>query len=143
MLSPDEYNRNIALAWIAELEATPEFKILNPLVQPDATPPTIAHALQEIHGLTSEEVSSRNTPDLGNIPWYTFCCVLELSARTLPSEQLILVDFVVQLQRKKVVDPNTGSVLQHHDIDVWTGLPSMGWALEDDWNVGQLCRISH
>lgn len=126
-------------SYIAGLEATRHFKILSNLAQQDASATTVADALEEIDNITSATLKSNGgrTNPLGDHPWDTWSALLEIVARTAPAQQSGLVRFVIQLQKKTVVDLNTGKPLTHHDLNVWTNLPSLGWAVEDGWNIGE------
>lgn len=110
--------------YINRFESIPEFKALHSLVQPDATA-TGADALHELSRITLAFISSdeSKTKFLGNHIYYTMEVILELAARTAPMQQTKLVNFVIQLQRHAVTDPNTGEALRFHLYDndlVWT-----------------------
>lgn len=110
--------------YIAQIETIQEFKALHSLVQPDATA-TAADALHELNKVTLSFISNNEskTKFLGNHIYYTMEVLLELAARTAPMQQFRLVEFVVQLQRHTVTDPNTGEALKFNLYDndiVWT-----------------------
>jgi len=116
----------------AHLEAYQQFKILNPLAQPDSTA-TVADVLQEIGNLTA--TASNDPKALSLHLWETWWALLEIVACTPPAQQSKLVDFMAQLQKKILTDPATGEPLKSSDLNMWTDLPTFSWALRDGWNI--------
>lgn len=105
------------------------------LVQPDTSAATVTSVLQQIDGLTSTLLSSNDSslaPDhLSNL-WKSIFD--EIIPRTAPPDQSKLVDFIVQLQKKKLVHPANGQEVKSNGEAVWTDLPSLGITLSDCWN---------
>lgn len=121
--------------WLQMLELWPEFKIANMLVQLDMST-AVEDALQELDVLTTSIVSRGiNGLRLGNHIWQLCCAVLELSARTPPTQQSKLVTFIAQLQKKVQTDPKTGPVSTGENQAVWTDMPKLGYTIADAWNV--------
>jgi hypothetical protein len=118
----------------AHQETTQHFKILHPLAQPDAST-TVADVLQEIDNLTA--TASTNPEALSLHLWETWWGLLEIVARTPPTQQSKLVDFMAQLQKKTLTDPATGEQLKSSDLNMWTQLPTFSWALKDGWNTSE------
>jgi hypothetical protein len=61
----------------------------------------------------------------------------DVVARTRPSEQGPLVEFVRTLQQQKVIDPATGDQLrfdQDYDKTLWTEVPNFGINVADYWS---------
>ncbi|KAF2188500.1 hypothetical protein K469DRAFT_660198 [Zopfia rhizophila CBS 207.26] len=62
---------------------------------------------------------------------------MEVAARTAPSQQTALVEFLRKLQQQKVTDPATGQQLKYdedYNKTVWTEVPNFGITVADDWN---------
>lgn len=126
-----------------EVEAMEEFKILTKLVQPDQ-PFTATEALQEIDTLTSAAMSSDKSK-VGEHTWSTFRAILAIAGWTAPPQQSKLVEFFVQLQKKKVLDPSTGEAVkidESHGEELWTGLPTFALNILDaEWMIGKYLPI--
>lgn len=67
-------------------------------------------------------------------PWHTFCSLIEVAKRTDHEKQAKLVEFVVSLQKVKVVNPTTGEQLKSGGQLLWTEMPTLGYTAADDWN---------
>lgn len=129
------------LRWMAELKATPEHNILNTLIQPDKSAVTVADALRELDSLTPEVISSSNefNESLGNHAWHLFNALLEIVGSIAPPQQSKYVDFLVELQKRKVLDPTTGETLKVDDDEMWTALPTLGYSISDaNWNGSEI-----
>lgn len=127
-------------AWVAEIEDFPEFKILHKLIESD-TPSTIGEVLEELFRRISSILPPNTTPNqiaLGNHCWHLATSLLEIAARTAPTKQAILVDFVAELRRIEVLDPSsdTGEILKHDGAELWREFPTLGYTIADDYNVG-------
>lgn len=119
-------------AFIVEMEAFPEFKILEALVQqPEAS---AADAVQQIVDLTTVIAASNEPGDLGVHPWHTFKSLIEVAKRNTPSRHAKLVECIAQLQGVRVTDPRTGEPLKHKGYLVWEQLPALGYTIADEWN---------
>lgn len=74
--------------------------------------------------------------------WAVFSCLMEVAKRTTPVEKLDkLVQFIIQLQKIKLYDPETGEqLINDHGpswkFQIWDGLPQFGWAASDELNFG-------
>ncbi|CZR67915.1 uncharacterized protein PAC_17814 [Phialocephala subalpina] len=126
-------------ARVSEIEAFPEFKILHKLIQP-TSPTTTQETLGELSTLTLSILPPNTTPNqiaLGNHCWHLATSLLEIVARTPPSNQGVLVDFVVQLRKIEVPDPglDNGEVLKHDGAEVWREFPTLGYTISDGYNV--------
>jgi hypothetical protein len=113
----------------AHLETTQHFKILHPLAQPDANT-TVAEVLQLIDNLTATAIAGPKGLELHL--WETWWALLEIVARTPPTQQSKLVDFMAQLQKKTLMDPTTSE-----QLNMWTQLPTFSWAVKDGWNTSE------
>jgi hypothetical protein len=136
-------NRPASLGYFAQMDFLPEYKVLNTLVQPDASATIVVDVLHEFNNLTLSLISSdeSKTKFLGNHVYYTMGTILEIAARTARVQQSNLVDFVVQLQKQTPTDPNTSKALAiqlYFDDDaVWTELPYLGLNVIENDYVGK------
>lgn len=114
------------------MEEYPEFKIINQLVQQPDT--SVSDALDQFSRLTSSLINTDNADPVGVHPWHTFCSLIEVAKRTDHEKQAKLVEFVVSLQKVKVVNPTTGEQLKSGGQLLWTEMPTLGYTAADDWN---------
>ncbi|KAF8849331.1 hypothetical protein BDZ45DRAFT_810039 [Acephala macrosclerotiorum] len=127
------------VAWVAEIEVFPEFKILHKLIELN-TPCTVGEVLEELGRHTSSILPLNTVPNqiaLGNHCWHLATSLLEIVARTPPTKQGVLVNFVVQLREVEVLDPSseTGEVLKHDGAELWREFPTLGYTIADSYNV--------
>ena len=119
-----EERRIHLLGYVAELEAKPEFAIINSI----NTTSTPEEAVQVL--LTHMDTFVA-TSDLGNKVWDVACIVLELVERTPVDAQAPLLAFIQELQRQIVTDRETGNVVDIDGSLLWTDLPTFGYAFGD------------
>ncbi|PQE20097.1 ras GTPase activating protein [Rutstroemia sp. NJR-2017a BBW] len=126
---------------IADIEKTPHFVLLLPLVQDPSS--TVSSALDAHSALTSNVIadakneivangktsSASESGLLKNHPYSTWCALFVLVARTPPTQQSRLVEFILRLQKIEVVDrdANQSDVLKSDDMECWRQLPGFGW----------------
>ncbi|PQE33365.1 ras GTPase activating protein [Rutstroemia sp. NJR-2017a WRK4] len=141
---------------IACIEKYPQFVLLLPLVQDPSS--TVSSALDAHSALTSNVIadakkeivangktSSASESDLlKNHPYHTWCALFELVARTPPTQQSKLIEFILGLQKIEVVDGETSQsdVLKYYDMEYWRQLPGFGWEARNMFDMGSLLASS-
>jgi hypothetical protein len=112
---------------IADLEETPEFNIINSIVNSPAK--GARNFVQEIVDITT---ASQDDEDSNHV-YDTACSVLEVASRTVPEKQEKLVEFVNELQQRVVKDSRTKEPrrIQGEDL-LWTELPTFGYTFGDE-----------
>ncbi|KAH8690392.1 hypothetical protein GQ44DRAFT_780468 [Phaeosphaeriaceae sp. PMI808] len=115
-----------------------ELQIISSLTQRDASVETAIRKLLDLTSLaassTTVSMSDALFTHLDNT-WHSL--VEDVVAKTAPSQQKSLVEFVRTLQRQKVIDPATGDQLrfdQDYDKSLWTEVPNLGITVADGWN---------
>ena len=115
--------------------ATPHFKIVNKLIQPDATVETVTVALKEIDDLTLTLMAEPESEAYHYHPWNLWKTIFEqILPHTAPIHQSKLVEFVIQLQKKTTLDPITGEPMRSGGELLWTELPYLGPTLSETWD---------
>jgi hypothetical protein len=122
-----EQHRFRKAEFIADLEKTPEFKIINSLIIPPGNEPR--NAVQEIVDITTARQDDQDS----NHAYDTACSVVQVASRTAPEEQGKLIEFVNRLQKRIVTDSKTGEPRMHAGEDLlWTELPTFGYTFGDE-----------
>lgn len=120
-------------AYIARIEAYPEFKVLEALVhEPDASVP---NAVQQICNITAAASASSESGDVGVHPWHTFTSLIEIVKRNPPARHVKLVECISRLQEVRVTNPRTSEPLRNDGQLVWTQLPTLGYTAADEWHA--------
>jgi hypothetical protein len=106
-----------------------------------ASESSVEIAVHELLDLTSDAASSTTiSPSqalLKHLNNFWRALMEDVVARTRPSEQGPLVEFVRTLQQQKVIDPATGDQLrfdQDYDKTLWTEVPNFGINVADYWS---------
>jgi hypothetical protein len=140
------------LKHIAYIEKTPHFVLLLPLIEDPSS--TVSSALDAHSALTSNTIadakneivangktsSASESGLLKNHPYHTWCALFVLVARTPPTQQSRLIEFIRGLQKIEVVDRDTSQsdVLKYHDMECWKELPGFGWEARNIFDIGSL-----
>ena len=108
---------------------------------PDAATRAVARALvgdetdlgQGVKALAAAAKTSDVKAPLGVFPWNTWQSLIEIAMRTVPEKQTKMVEFVIQLEKKRMDDAETGEQMRHEGELLWTGLPALGYTVADAW----------
>lgn len=66
-------------------------------------------------------------------PWKLFYCFLEVVRRTSEVEKMDrLIPFLMELEKHKVYNPETGEQVKHEKWYAWNELPYFEWAASDE-----------
>ncbi|GJN73957.1 hypothetical protein PLICBS_008041 [Purpureocillium lilacinum] len=117
--------------WIIELEALPQYKLLDNLAKKHNA--SVDDALEEFTALAAAAKTSDVKAPLGVFPWNTWQSLIEIAKRTVPEKQTKMVEFVIQLEKKRMDDAETGEQMRHEGELLWTGLPALGYTVADAW----------
>ncbi|PQE05152.1 ras GTPase activating protein [Rutstroemia sp. NJR-2017a BVV2] len=150
-----EYEAN-KLKNITCVEKTPHFVLLLPLIEDPSS--TVSSALDAHSTLTSniiadaknEIVANGKTSSasesglLKNYPYNIWCALFVLVARTPPTQQSKLIEFILGLQKIEVVDRDKSQwdVLKYHDMECWRQLPGFEWEARNIFDIGSLLTFS-
>lgn len=117
------------LHYIREREKSPYFQLFDNLVDnPDCT---VSDAVVQFN----LEIETRILTTDKKIPncWSIFWELYEVAQRTPPEQQSRLVEFLDELQKVKLCDPETGDQLRQDDELCWTQLPYLGFTGGEGW----------
>ncbi|KAH8663447.1 hypothetical protein BGZ60DRAFT_411332 [Tricladium varicosporioides] len=118
------------------MEETQEFKIISSLTEPSVSSCSAIKQLLDLT-YTASTANTHQSKALGDHLNHTFGSLIEVAARTAPSQQATLVSFLRELQQQKVTDPATGQQLkfdEDYNKTVWTEVPNLGITVADEWN---------
>lgn len=127
MANPPDYE-------FESIEDSPQYKILNDLVNTDTT---VTNALNQIINLTITAHTSPNiqkyyTPR--DIDYDLSLTIMALAQSLESTKHTKLVEFLCRLQKCMATDPSTGEPLPAASGDVlWTDLPSFGYTELETW----------
>jgi hypothetical protein len=117
-----------------------ELQIIASLTRPGFSVNTAVHELLELTSVAAASTTVSTSEALDKHLDNTWQALMEITvAKTGPSQQGVLVQFVQTLQQQKVIDPATGDQLrfdQDYNKTVWTEAPSFGINVADRWNFG-------
>lgn len=110
-----------------------EFNILyNLITYPNAS---IEEAVEKVVNRTLKESTTLDEDFVANVCFL----IMEIATNTVPAEQANLVEFVSQLQKVSVTNPETGEqVIDPDGHRVWQDLSTLGIFVTDFWNFGKL-----
>lgn len=122
-------------------EGSQEFHLLSDLVQGKAT---LRAAVEDIVKLTCEAVLTADEDDQEALRIHfgrLWSSVYEVAARTPPSGQAPLVDFMFELRQWEIPEPESEVLVRHHwhdQVRIWTDLPSIGINMRDICDGGKI-----
>ena len=118
---------------MAQVEAYPEFKIFELLVQEPGIP--TSEAVKRFLSISALAIASDEPLDLGNHLWHSAISIIEIAKRSPPDKHLRLIQCVVQLRGTQMMDPRTGKAATHDGQVVWRQLPTFGYTAADEWHA--------
>ncbi|PYH66004.1 DUF3632 domain-containing protein [Aspergillus vadensis CBS 113365] len=112
--------------------ARPEYQVISELVQnPDVSPAEAVQNLLRVREVLHKEGGEPPTEIDGTHTWIAMVTVVKIVNLTPAAQQHKLIEFIVHLQRTKIVDPDTGEEPTSVGMKLWTELPYLGVYLRD------------
>lgn len=119
---------------LESIEDSPQFKILNDLINTDTT---VTNALHQSITLTITAHTAPNkenhyTP--GDVDYDLSLAIMALAQQLEPTKHTKLVEFLCSLHKVTATDPSTGKPLGAASGDVlWTDMPSFWYTELETW----------